>query len=116
MKYVVVGKPEFRSFRSRAGQEMSVLELHTFAPLLFFDKKNGFNGQKVAVFQIWNIGRPDGVTFDGDPMNLPRVPFEINIESHESNGKQYIDYASVGKVLDPQVVMSDLFKAWGVIK
>lgn len=102
MKYTVYGVSNLREV-GKNGNKM--IEFHTVAPLDFLDKRNGFMGMKFKVWQIWNPGMDGGCVVEGDLQHLPVLPFEISIDFHSYNNREYVDSLVIGKHVDKSLML-----------
>lgn len=102
MKYTVYGVTDLRQVGKNGNK---VIEFHTVASLGVLDKKNGFRGTKFKVWQIWNPGDETGCAVEGDLQHLPVLPFEIEIEAHSYNSREFVDMLVIGKHVDKQLIM-----------
>lgn len=102
MKYMVIGVTDLRQVGKNGN---SCMDFYMLAPLTPMDKRNGLKGQKVRALTVWNPGQEGGVIVEGDLARLPVLPFEVDVEMHSYNNKEYIDMITIGKTVPNKMML-----------
>ena len=102
MRYTVIGVTDLRKVGTNGS---IVIDFHMLAPQTPMDKRNGFKGQKVKALTVWNPGQDGGVIVEGDITRLPVLPFEMGVETHSYNNKEYVDMITIGKTVPNKMML-----------